>query len=84
MENAKASPILEIDKMDGSIEFSTTQSVGNYPESSFTFQNKFYIIFWTSHKKFLNKMVLYEFKTKMIRLFRDNSWYSFHSSSKWT
>ena len=33
MENAKASLILEIDKMDGSIGFSMTQSVGNYPES---------------------------------------------------
>ena len=28
--------------MDGSIGLSTTQSVPKYPESSFTFQNKFY------------------------------------------
>ena len=45
MENAKVPPILEIEKMDGSIGFSTTQSVENYPESSFTFQNKFNFFF---------------------------------------
>ena len=37
-------PILEIDKIDGYIGFSTTQSVQDYPFFSFKF-NKFYIIF---------------------------------------
>ena len=44
-ENAKAPPILEMNKIYASIGFSTTQSVGNYPESSFTFKNKFYTVF---------------------------------------
>ena len=35
--------------MDGSIGLSMTQSVGNYPESSFAFQYKFYTSFGTSH-----------------------------------
>ena len=40
-ENAKAPPILEIEQNAWfQIGFSTTQSVGNYPESSFTFQKK--------------------------------------------
>ena len=37
--------------MDCSIGFTLTQSVGNYSESSFTFQNKFSIVTWTLHKK---------------------------------
>ena len=40
----------------------STQSVGNYLFSSFTFQNKFYIIFWTSRKLFTKKKQLYELK----------------------
>ena len=82
-ENAKALPNLEIGKIDASIGFSTTQSVGNYPKSSFTFQNKFYIIFWISCKKNFKKRS-YKLKKKMNRLLRDNSKYSLHSSSKWT
>ena len=50
--------------MDGSIGFSTTQSVENYPESLFTFQNKFYF-FGTSRKIFLKKIELYELKKKL-------------------
>ena len=38
--------------MNDSIGFSTTQSVGKYLESSFTFQNKFKNIFGTSRKIF--------------------------------
>ena len=51
--------------MNSSIGFSTTQSVGNYPESSFTFQNKIYknlehcIIFF-------EKIELYEFKKQQL------------------
>ena len=48
-------------KMDGSIGFSTTQSIKKYPETSFTFQNKFYKNFGTSHK-FKKKMEHHEFK----------------------
>ena len=36
--------------MDGSIGFSTTQSIRTYPETSFTFQNKVYKNFGTLHK----------------------------------
>ena len=57
--------------MYGSIGFSTTQSVGNYSESSFTFQNKIYKIlehcvifkkklnFMNLKKKKLNEYVIY-------------------------
>ena len=51
-EKNKDPPILEIDKMDGSIGFSMTQSIRNYTETSFTFQNKFYKNFGTSRKYF--------------------------------
>ena len=50
--------------MGGSIGFSTAQSVGNYPESSFTFQNKIYKHFRTLHNFFLEKIELYELKKK--------------------
>ena len=50
--------------MDGSIGFSTAQSVPKNPENLFTIQNIFYIIFWTSRKYFLKKMQFYEFKKK--------------------
>ena len=36
--------------MDGSIGFSTTHSIRNYSETSFTLQNKLYKKFGTSHK----------------------------------
>ena len=49
--------------MGGSIGFSTTQSVGNYPESSFTFQNIFNIFF--EHRIIcFKKKELYELKKK--------------------
>ena len=48
--------------MDGSIGFSTTQSIRNYPEASFSFQNKFYKTFETSPQFFWKKMELHEFK----------------------
>ena len=51
--------------MDGSSGFSTTQSIRKYPETSFTFQNKFYKNFETSHK-FEKKMELHEFKKKKV------------------
>ena len=59
--------------MDGSIRFSMTQRIRNYPETSFTFQNKFYKNFGTSHKFEKKKMELHELKKKseMNRLFRD-------------
>ena len=38
--------------MDGSIGFSTTQSIRYYTETSFPFQNKFYKNFGTSRKFF--------------------------------
>ena len=41
--------------MDDSIGFSTAQNIGNYPESSFTFQNKYNFFFGTSHKFFSKK-----------------------------
>ena len=47
--------------MDSSIGFSTNQSVGNYPETSFTFQNKQKKIFGTSQKK---KNELHQLKKK--------------------
>ena len=51
--------------MDGSIGFSTNQSVGNYPKSSFTFQNKFIKKIGTAHNFFFQKKVeLHEFKNK--------------------
>ena len=50
--------------MDGSIGFSTTQSVVNYPESSFTFQNKFKFFCGTLRKKKSKKIELYELKKK--------------------
>ena len=37
--------------MDNSIGLSTTYNVGNYAESLFTFQNKFYLIFLNIAKK---------------------------------
>ena len=54
--------------MDGSIGFSTTQSIRNYPETSFTFQNKFYKNFGTAHKfkKKWNFMNLKKKKAKWI------------------
>ena len=48
--------------MDGSIGFSTTQSVGNYPESSFIFQNKFKFWGGTLRNFFPPKMELYDLK----------------------
>ena len=52
-EKNKDPPILEIGKkMDGSIGFSTTQSIRCYTKTSFTFQNKFYKHFGISHKFF--------------------------------
>ena len=48
--------------MDGSIGFSTVQSIRNYPKISFTFQNKFYKNFGTSRKIFWKKMELHELK----------------------
>ena len=51
--------------MNGSIGFSTTQSVGNYPESSFTFQNKFYTIFWTSLNFFRKNLNFMNLKKKL-------------------
>ena len=50
--------------MDGSIGFHMTKSVGNYRETSFTFQNKFVKNFVTLHKFFLKKMELHELKKK--------------------
>ena len=61
MENASPPPILEIGKKYASIGFSATQSVQNYPVCSFIFENKFYIIFWTSHKFLTKKKKIYEF-----------------------
>ena len=47
--------------MDGSIGFSTTESIGNYLESSFTFQKK---LFWGGGRNciifFVEKIELYE------------------------
>ena len=51
--------------MDDSIGVSTIRSVGNYPESSFTFQNKFKFFFGTSRKFFSEKMELHELKKKL-------------------
>ena len=50
--------------MDGSIGFSTTQSIRNYTKSSFTVQNRFSKKIWTLRKKILQKMQLYELKKK--------------------
>ena len=51
--------------MDGSILFSTTQSVGNYLESSFTVQNKIYKHFGTlCNFLLLKKMNFMNFKKK--------------------
>ena len=50
--------------MDGSIGFSITQSVGNYSESSFTFQNKCKNFLEHHVKKNSKKMELNEFKKK--------------------
>ena len=52
--------------MDGSIGFTTTQSIRNYPETSFTFQNKFYKNFGTARKFFWKKMELHELKEKKV------------------
>ena len=46
--------------MDGSIGFITTQSIGNYPESSSTFQNKLKCLGGTLHNFFLKKIELYD------------------------
>ena len=50
--------------MDGSIGFSPNQSVGNYPESSFTFQNKMYKNFGTLHNFFSKIFNFMNKKTK--------------------
>ena len=57
-----------MNKMDGSIKFRTTQSVGNYPECSFIFQMELYE--WNFKKNGTNgmeqkKMEIYEFKKKL-------------------
>ena len=54
--------------MDDSIGFITKQSVGNYPESSFTAQNKCQFFWGTSRKLFLKKMKLYELKKNKTKL----------------
>ena len=59
-ENAEALPILEIDQNGCSIGFSMTQSIGNYPESSSTFQNKCTIFWEISCIFFSKKIELYE------------------------
>ena len=67
--------------MDGSIGSSTTQSVGNYPESLFTFQNKFLLFLEHRVIFFSKKIELYELKEKN-RLFMENSIYALHSFLK--
>ena len=49
---------------DGSIGFSRTYFIRYYPETSFTFQNKFNKNCGTSHKILAKKMELHELKKK--------------------
>ena len=59
--------------MDGSIGFSTTQSVGNYLENSFNLKNKLHFLGGTSHtffSNFVNNIYIYMY---INLLFRDNS-----------
>ena len=50
--------------MDGSIEFSTTQSVQRYPESSFTFQINCILFFENRVNLFRKKCTFMNLKTK--------------------
>ena len=54
--------------MDSSIGFSVTQSIRNYPETSFTFQNKCYKNFEISRTFFWKKMELHELKKKKLNV----------------
>ena len=60
-ENASLPPILEIEQIYASIGFSTPQSIQKYPVCSFIFENKFYMIFWISHRFLTKQKQLYEF-----------------------
>ena len=56
--------------MDGSIGFSTTQSIGKSPCGSFTFQNKIYKNFGTLHNFFFEKNELQELIKKNLIEYR--------------